>query len=358
MRRTRHAGRTLRPQATCALILLSLTLALGCETAAETPVGGGDVSLTDSGGSASLDAESSGVCGDPAFVETGDGARVSPVAVTSGSPVLCCCQALSVHFHSEDGLGWDVALMLRLQGAGGFEGTYDLAALPEDFGVVLWLDPADGNEAALPDTLDAALSGTLRVRAEETPTPRYLLDVCLTATPSAEAVAAGAPAEIRLGATDVGAADVGGGGGSAVGFYLLDDPRISATDAAETPLEDLVLAESPFLDMEGFAYYDLAAHRVVLSMVSGTFLRNTLPQVGVYGLPFVVVADGERIYLGAFWTMVSSVAAALPTVELEMIEDSGFVIQTGYPVGGDGADDPRSDPRLVDALRRVGRLVE
>ena len=64
---------------------------------------------------------------------------------------------------------------------------------------------------------------------------------------------------------------------------------------------------------------------------NSTVVKNQLPKVGVGGLPFVVVADGQRAYLGAFMTMLSSYAIELPVIVVESMQQDSFAIESGYP---------------------------
>ena len=91
---------------------------------------------------------------------------------------------------------------------------------------------------------------------------------------------------------------------------------------------------------------------------SSESIRATLPPVGTQGLPFVVLSGNERLYLGAFWTGVSSEAFPHPVVVVESMDRLGFRIEGGYPTGGGDPADPRADPRLLAALRHAGKLVE
>jgi len=85
---------------------------------------------------------------------------------------------------------------------------------------------------------------------------------------------------------------------------------------------------------------------------TGDTLRDELGQVTVLGLPFVVQSRGVRIYLGAFLSLVSSYAPPCPITTVENIQTDGFLIEPS-PSGSD----PRSDPRLLEALAEASRLV-
>ena len=137
-------------------------------------------------------------------------------------------------------------------------------------------------------------------------------------------------------------------------IYLLADPTLTAADAFDLPLDSLVLADDPLLDLVDVEFVEAATGRVALNQgqISGDWLRDELGQVGVYGLPFVVESRGVPIYLGAFYTGFSSYLPHCPLITVELIQADGFTIE---PPGN--AADPRSDPRLLEALAEASRLV-
>jgi len=69
----------------------------------------------------------------------------------------------------------------------------------------------------------------------------------------------------------------------------------------------------------------------------------------------VVVADGERIYLGAFWTSVSSISPPVPSVTVESMTAQGMTIDP--PVPPVPGPDPREDPRILRTLSETGKLA-
>jgi len=70
----------------------------------------------------------------------------------------------------------------------------------------------------------------------------------------------------------------------------------------------------------------------------------------------VVVADGQPAYLGAFMTMLSSYAIELPVIVLESMQQSSFVIESGYPGGPAPVEDPRDDTRVMGVLEAAAKL--
>jgi hypothetical protein len=124
-------------------------------------------------------------------------------------------------------------------------------------------------------------------------------------------------------------------------------------------LAQVQLAPSPVISANDIISYDFSSH----SMKLRSEALGRIPHPPVRGLPFVVVADGQRIYLGAFWTEISSMSSDMPTIAVNKswIDKSQppdvQVIDRGYPTDSYGkGPDPRGDPRIKDALASLHKL--
>ena len=65
------------------------------------------------------------------------------------------------------------------------------------------------------------------------------------------------------------------------------------------------------------------------------------------------MVNGERIYLGAFWTSYSSLSTDLPVIDVIM---NPLAIKPGYPWDQTRDPDPRQDPRIRSVLKVLGKL--
>jgi len=76
------------------------------------------------------------------------------------------------------------------------------------------------------------------------------------------------------------------------------------------------------------------------------------------GLPFIVIADDKRIYLGAFWTPISSQSSSIPVIEVPLMLPQNIIkIEAGYPGKIiNSQSDPRSNQLINDALKSVGKI--
>jgi hypothetical protein len=164
----------------------------------------------------------------------------------------------------------------------------------------------------------------------------------------------------------------GGQWTSRLRLWLLKDASLTAVDAEKADLSALELAANPLLDLSDIAFVELEStsrsyfedtpvmwigldtpYFTGAQLKSG-ILRTGQSRVGLDGVPFVVEADGQRIYLGAFTTLVSSIGSRGPQVYAENIADDGFPI---YPPSNFNPKppDPRSDPRILKVLAETGK---
>jgi len=139
------------------------------------------------------------------------------------------------------------------------------------------------------------------------------------------------------------------------GIYLVaftaDKPWGAATLG---DLAALRLANEPVLSDADILSYDFTDHRMLVRR--GALSR--LPKPPVWGAPFVVVADGQRVYLGAFGTMLSSSSTSVPTILVDFAEfTNSLTIGRAYPAPGFATGpDPRSDDRIRLALAGLKKL--
>lgn len=133
-------------------------------------------------------------------------------------------------------------------------------------------------------------------------------------------------------------------------IYLVVNP-IDVGHPEDVTLEQLRLGSVPVLTEEDIVEYDWNEH--FLKLTPEAWKR--LPAVrSVWGLPFVVVADGHRCYLGAFWGVGSSYMPKVPFI-------GGFrpgwqenKIQISSPEPIAGTKDPRNDPQVRKVLEELG----
>ncbi len=144
----------------------------------------------------------------------------------------------------------------------------------------------------------------------------------------------------------------------AFSIYLAANSALNAYDYDQDDIDALELQGEPLLTTEDIQSYCWQDHSFTLTDDTAV----VFPSPGVYGLPFVVVSDQERQYLGGFWTMLSSVAYFEPALYVDaMTERSSkkHVIEWGYPSGAaEEGKDPREKSTMKEALQMAGKLID
>ena len=141
------------------------------------------------------------------------------------------------------------------------------------------------------------------------------------------------------------------------GIFLTVNPNLD-TRPGMVDLSHIQLAHSPVISAKDIISYDFTTHAMKLrhKPLAGVSLA---PGQLVGGLPFIVVADGQRIYLGAFTSEVSSISLGVPSIvagRFNTPEDVA-VIDRAYPSDQFGqGPDPRGDPRIKSALAALHKL--
>jgi len=143
-------------------------------------------------------------------------------------------------------------------------------------------------------------------------------------------------------------------------IYLTAEPidrKILAYGAGDW--SSVRLQATPLISETDIVAYDFTNHWMTLK--AEVFKR--LPPPSIPGTPFVVIANGERIYLGAFTTPSSSIQVFVPSI-ISMgrhwytnLPPDSLQIDRGYPGPRKLTDpDPRPDERIRRALATLRKL--
>lgn len=131
----------------------------------------------------------------------------------------------------------------------------------------------------------------------------------------------------------------------------------------EIDLKELKIRRVPFLDDRDLISYSLKTH--TMRLAPEKWKKFMKLEVGTL---FVVCVGRNPIYWGVIWTSGSSVS--FPGIVIDRIKelmalsssqpiDCWFRIECGYPTEKFFmGNDLRNDERIVNALRRSGKLVE
>jgi hypothetical protein len=119
------------------------------------------------------------------------------------------------------------------------------------------------------------------------------------------------------------------------------------------------LAEVPAISDTDIVSYDFINHVMTLRKEA----LQRIPRPHASGIPFVVMANGERIYLGLFMTLASSMSRAVPSIivdermlDTNLPPDTLRISRTYAAPYSETGVDLRSDERIKRALAALHKL--
>jgi hypothetical protein len=149
--------------------------------------------------------------------------------------------------------------------------------------------------------------------------------------------------------------------GEPFAIYLLTDEQITGPAARNYDIDKLPLAEMPIIAADDIINYDW--ERQGFNLEEEAYFRLISIFMGglpFSGVPFVVMSYQQPIYVGAFWTPYSSLSFD-GVVIMQPLDPAGqtIYINLGYPNEDQfTGEDPRSDPRLQQALEEAGLIKD
>jgi len=131
--------------------------------------------------------------------------------------------------------------------------------------------------------------------------------------------------------------------------------------AFEMPLISAIdIAAGPVISLDDIVSYARDTH--IIELTPEAYERVSRMMVPVWGRSFVVCVDKAPVYWGAFWTPLSSmsfdgVTIMTPAVPMGELPPNSICIDCGYPSSDFWrGDDPRSNPAVMAALEKAGKL--
>lgn len=140
-----------------------------------------------------------------------------------------------------------------------------------------------------------------------------------------------------------------------VAIYLPAQP-MSGREILAADLNNLELQPEPLIPASEIVRYSASKHDLTLTLAGMTRLPGF--KIPVNGMGFVICVGKKPIAAGAFWTPISSLSFEGLTIQVPITRgDTRVHLYSGYP-GFDEPlpNDPRDDPRLLNALQRAGKL--
>jgi hypothetical protein len=140
-----------------------------------------------------------------------------------------------------------------------------------------------------------------------------------------------------------------------VAIYLPRE-QLSGREMLAADLGSLPLQAQAFIPADEILSYSASSHDLALRRAAIDRLAKL--SVPVQGLGFVICDGSRPLVAGAFWTLISSLSFEGLTINVPFgALDTTVHLYSGYPMmDGAASDDPRDDPRLLEAFRRDGKL--
>ena len=138
-------------------------------------------------------------------------------------------------------------------------------------------------------------------------------------------------------------------------IYLLKNDILTTKDVEGLELQALDLEYKPVILYEDIVEYNFENHKVFLKeKLSNYFGSDSLKIFSkLFGKPFVLIANGTRIYLGSFVTGISSWLPNTPKIVDIAVRNSekSFLISPAPYYDISSFIDVRNDERIFQALR-------
>jgi hypothetical protein len=136
-------------------------------------------------------------------------------------------------------------------------------------------------------------------------------------------------------------------------YLTRDDIPVAQMEA----LSHVEIANTPIIsDKDIIAYYK-DTHEIELTVDAYERVQSLHPLT--FGKSFVVCVDKAPIYWGAFWAAYSSLSFNSIIIMVPSIfeKENTIQIELGYPSPNFyQGEDPRSDPSIIEALEKAGKL--
>lgn len=128
---------------------------------------------------------------------------------------------------------------------------------------------------------------------------------------------------------------------------------ISCYGLSKIDLSDIKFEDTPIISSDDIISYYKKTHEIKLT--ASAFERIEQLDIPLRGRVFVVCVDRNPIYAGAFWNPISSVAFPCIIIMKPFRATDKCIIQLQPSPVFEG-EDPRSDQRIFQSLKRRGKL--
>jgi hypothetical protein len=273
-------------------------------------------------------------------------------------PFLSCCQVYAARVHTSEVVGKDFEVVVRMQGNLDNPGVVPVRAVGDSITAMLRTDPPSDNGGLADDPM---MTGAIYIGGQPFGSGAWTLGACVSIDDPASAFAG-----TRVYVPGVPVAPQSWA--SRLRFLPFKDTRTDITSVTDKALQSFELGAEPLLDLMDIDFVDSdtkscstyggpSCSWVAINSwrLSGTTLASKVTNTAP-GTPFVVEADGERIYLGDIQSINSAWGCPVARIQFEDIRGDGFPIYAP-PSSSWAQPDLRHDPRIVKVLTEAGKLI-
>jgi hypothetical protein len=131
-------------------------------------------------------------------------------------------------------------------------------------------------------------------------------------------------------------------------IYFLQDSHLTYSDIMNEPINSLKIANTPVATEKYIDCYKIFRHPQSLSLAHAIKYKRNMKQIfGDLNRPFIVIADGKRIYFGEYWAHFMNTNP--PDIFIYPYTNSEFHIMSN-----ENAVEKINDDRIIKTLKESG----
>ncbi len=141
--------------------------------------------------------------------------------------------------------------------------------------------------------------------------------------------------------------------GKAFGIYLLKDTLLITSDAKKLTIESLQVQDAPIINVNDVTMYNWEEHDIALTPEAFEKFKSVEKKVkSIYGLPFIVMVNQQKIYLGNIYPMYSSYFHE----DLPFISVAPFLEMRIGRAPLQSVEDKRKDERIYTVMNKFNKI--
>lgn len=139
------------------------------------------------------------------------------------------------------------------------------------------------------------------------------------------------------------------------GLYLLKDSTLTTLDTKEISIESLVVQNESIIDITDIVTYNWDEHLITLTSEAFTRFGDVEDKIkSTYGLPFIFIAEGDKVYLGNIYPAYSSYIH----IDLPSITVAPFIEMRIERALSQEVEDKRNDDRIHSVLQEHDKITQ